>query len=258
MPICELRCGKYQEQLADLDNVDSFITDPPYSNRTHTGSIESSTGGVGDYISYGCFTEKDCEELCKFMVPRVNNWIVLFGDHITARWYEHYLTKFGLYVFAPVFYVKINPMPRIQGDGPTSSVEWITRASTEQNLIEMAQDLLAENDPRLEFQEDEAVITVARHKAKVRTTGSRPGHYLAKVQQKDTFCAGQKDLNTCIEIIKDYSDPGDLVVDPFAGSGVISRGCQITGRNAIASEVRPHIHYLAQQRLREPIQLQMD
>lgn len=257
MPICEIRCGRYQEKLQDLENVDSVITDPPYSSRTHKGSVESSSGVAGDYISYSYFTEKDCEEFCKFWAPRVNNWIVIFGDHWTSRWYEHYLEKYGLYVFAPVFYVKVNPMPRIQGDGPTSSVEWITRASTEQNLIEMCQDILIEHDPRLEFQDDDAIMTVARHRAKVRTQGSRPGHYLAKVQQKDTFCAGQKDVSTCVDIVKDYSDIGDLVVDPFVGSGAIHRACQMTGRNVIGTEVRPHIHYLAQQRLKEPIQYQL-
>jgi len=256
MPIAELRLGRYQDVMQDLENVDSVITDPPYSSRTHKGSVDSASSVAGGYISYDSFEEKDCEEFCRFWAPRVNNWIVILGDHWTSRWYEKYLTQFGLYTFAPVFYVKTNPMPRIQGDGPTSSGEWITRASTERNLVNMAADVLQSAEPRsFMFDECEGILTIARLRAKVKTPKSRPGHYLARIDQRNNFVAGQKDLDACINIVKDYSDPGDLVVDPFAGAGTFSRACQLTGRNSIACEVRPHIRYLAEQRLKEPQQL---
>jgi site-specific DNA-methyltransferase (adenine-specific) len=48
--------------------------------------------------------------------------------------------------------------------------------------------------------------------------------------------------------IKDSSNPGDLIFDPFAGSGVIVTACKNTGRNYFAIEKREmymeHIEYL--------------
>jgi DNA methylase len=255
MPITKLINDDWRNVFKDITTIDTLFTDPPYSDRTHAGSIKASTMIAGDHIDYNCFTEENCQELVEFFAPRVNNWFVIFGDHWTNRWYEKYLTQLGLYVFAPVYYLKINPMPRMQGDGPTSSVEIITRACTQNQLLEMAANVLHANDPRLfELNPEERVITVARHKVRVVTPKSRRGHYLAKVQQKDTYVAGQKDLETACEVLADYSDPGDMIADPFAGCATFSRACQIMGRSSIATELRPHIHHMGKVRLAEPIQ----
>lgn len=33
----ELRCGRWQDVLADVTQCDAVITDPPYSDKTHSG-----------------------------------------------------------------------------------------------------------------------------------------------------------------------------------------------------------------------------
>lgn len=42
------------------------------------------------------------------------------------------------------------------------------------------------------------------------------------------------------DAIKDASDPGDLVLDPFAGSGATLFACHDTGRRARLMEIDPH------------------
>jgi DNA modification methylase len=39
------------------------------------------------------------------------------------------------------------------------------------------------------------------------------------------------------ELIKRYSRPGDLVVDPFCGGGAVPEACQRHGRRCLASEL---------------------
>ena len=43
--------------------------------------------------------------------------------------------------------------------------------------------------------------------------------------------------------------PGDLVVDPFAGSGTTALACAIEGRRCITSEEKPEHHEIARRRL---------
>lgn len=46
-----------------------------------------------------------------------------------------------------------------------------------------------------------------------------------------------------------FTKPGDLVYDPFAGSGSLPVECKRLGRNFIASELRPDVADLARERL---------
>lgn len=48
-----------------------------------------------------------------------------------------------------------------------------------------------------------------------------------------------------IAYIKHYTDPGDLVMDPFCGTGMTGVACRMTGRNAIISDLAPAATHIA-------------
>lgn len=50
-------------------------------------------------------------------------------------------------------------------------------------------------------------------------------------------------------IVRDYTKPGDLVVDPFCGGGTTALACAIEGRCCITSEMDPATFELARKRL---------
>ena len=50
-------------------------------------------------------------------------------------------------------------------------------------------------------------------------------------------------------IVRDYSRPGDLVVDPFCGSGTTALACAMEGRRCITSEEKPEHYEIARKRL---------
>jgi site-specific DNA-methyltransferase (adenine-specific) len=67
---------------------------------------------------------------------------------------------------------------------------------------------------------------------------------------------GGKPLWLMQDIIGDYTRPGDLVVDPFAGSGTTAIACHRLGRSCITSEQDPATHAMAKARIdRELAQL---
>jgi site-specific DNA-methyltransferase (adenine-specific) len=47
----------------------------------------------------------------------------------------------------------------------------------------------------------------------------------------------QKPVNLMLWLLDRYTNPGDLVLDPYMGSGPIAKACQITGRRYIGIEL---------------------
>jgi hypothetical protein len=50
----------------------------------------------------------------------------------------------------------------------------------------------------------------------------------------------EKPLDQALDLVHWFSDPGDLVFDPFAGSGVIGLACRLLDRDYVGCEVDPH------------------
>lgn len=221
----ELRPGRWQEVLADVGEVDATITDPPFSPRTAEGSKSTPDWGaatpLGEQgsIGYGSITKEEVEQCVEWFWPRTRNWFIVFGDHISQAWWAGALTELNAYVFAPLPWVKTNGAPRFLGDGPASQTEWITVARRRR-------------DPR-----------------KDQDRGSRPGYYLVQVP-RDSELPGQKSLDGMRAIIRDYTRPGDLICDPFAGTGTTLLAAAIEGRRAIGAEQDAETFAKAKWRLR--------
>src|SRR5687767_10922650 len=133
MATFDVRHGRWQDVLADVGRVQSIISDAPYSPRTHAGyrSGGCSAGTISEQsgiIDYPALTIAEVKEFVGFWVPRVDNWIVVFGDHKTQAWWADELDAAGMYVFAPVPYIRRDAPPRFSGDGPQRSAEWLTVA----------------------------------------------------------------------------------------------------------------------------------
>ncbi|WMW24352.1 site-specific DNA-methyltransferase [Methanolobus sediminis] len=58
----------------------------------------------------------------------------------------------------------------------------------------------------------------------------------------------QKPIELFKWILENYSNPGDLVLDPFLGSGTTLRACRETNRNCIGFEKNPEYEQLIKER----------
>lgn len=61
----------------------------------------------------------------------------------------------------------------------------------------------------------------------------------------------QKNLEVIKEIIKVHTNPGNLVFDPFSGSGTTVVACNETGRDAIGVEIDENYYKKSVERLNE-------
>ena len=53
-------------------------------------------------------------------------------------------------------------------------------------------------------------------------------------------------------LIELYSRPGDIVIDPFCGAGVVPLECVIMGRHAIANDLSPYAYVITRGKLSAP------
>lgn len=221
MSAADLRLGRWQDVLADVEAVDVVATDPPYSERTHAGQRSQKSGAwMGDprlsEISYGHLTQADVEGLVQHWIPRCRRWFVMFGDDITTRWAKDAMHTLGWYAFHPIPWIKPDASPRICGDGPSPQSESIAIGRPRRRMYA----------PELRF---------------------RPGFY-SHGMNRGGF-VGSKPEQLMRAIIRDYSEPGDLVCDPFSGTGTTLLAALIEGRRAVGAECMIEHYEIARKRL---------
>lgn len=234
-PAIDLRLGRWQDVLADVE-CDALICDPPYGERTHAGhdsaAAESSAGrryvGKGSRsradvrtrarqsLGYSALTPDDVRDVVRSWSPRVRGWIcVQTCSDLAAVWREA-LDAAGRMTFAPLPIVDTGSRVRLTGDGPSNWTIW---------------------------------LVVARPRLKAFATwGTLPGTYWRSPGDERSERMGGKPLGIMRAIVRDYSRPGDLVCDPFAGHGTTLLAAAMEGRRAVGAEVDPAAHAAALRR----------
>jgi site-specific DNA-methyltransferase (adenine-specific) len=221
---CELRLGRWQDALADVGECDALITDPPYSERTHSGhdahESRAYDGAARRTLSYAYWTAADVEAFVLHWGPRTRGWIVAMTDHELVPAWEAAFERVGRYAFAPLQMMEPGSRVRLAGDGPA---QWCT------------------------------TIMVARPRTREYLAwGALPGGYLIRGARGDDRHIGGKPLPGMRALVRDYSRPGDLVIDPCAGGATTLLAARMEGRRAIGAEMDPATHALAAKRLAKP------
>jgi site-specific DNA-methyltransferase (adenine-specific) len=60
------------------------------------------------------------------------------------------------------------------------------------------------------------------------------------------------------DLVADFTDPGELVLDPFAGSGTTGVACRLAGRNFLGWELDANHATVARARLESAAELRID
>lgn len=213
----DLRLGRWQDVLADVE-PDAVICDPPYGQRTHAGYEEGEKRGQRtlDPLRYAAWTHRDVSELVTSWTPRTRRWIVAMTSHDLVPTWEAAYRDVGWLPFAPLP-VLLPVRPRLQGDGPCSGPVWCVVAR-----------------PR------------TRQAARWRAT---PAWYDVSDQRHHSPVIGGKPLGLMGALVRDYSEPGDLICDPCAGGATTLLAARDEGRRAVGAEVDPETYEAARERI---------
>lgn len=224
-PGWELRGGRWQDELADVE-VAACIFDAPYSPRTHDSDAKRSDGSdaAGLRPTYSSFGESEIREFCEEWSERCLGWMVSITDSELAPIWRAEMERTDRLTFAPVPCVMRGMTVRLTGDGPSS---WAVYA------------------------------IVGRPRSKqFATWGTLPGAYTGARGSEAGGGRGKPDW-LMSALVRDYSRPGDLICDPFAGWGSTLAAAVSNNRRAIGSEMDADAFNEAVRRLSRPTQVDL-
>lgn len=199
--------GDALEVLAGMvdESVDAVLTDPPYTERTHSKARSLTAGAVTEGIrTFAAITDADLRDILSELARVSSGWVVATLDYRHAVEFDVNPPD-GLKVQRLGVWVKTNPTPQLTGDRPAQGWESI------------------------------AYMHRADRRSKWSGGGSH-GNYIGPVPPPEGHPTA-KPLPLVSQWVRWFTEPGGVILDPFAGSGTTLRAAANEGRRAIGVEL---------------------
>lgn len=210
--------GDYRTAFAPRNGSDwwwdTIVCDPPFGKRTHDGARTCAEDDVQGVVDYQHWTPNDVHQFVRWSAPLTRRWMFPLTSHDLIPAWEAAYKEAGWYSFAPIPVVIPGMGVRRQGDGPSN---WALHG-----IPARSRSREAMANPK------------SNGTAMWRTTR---GYYCWSPNPNRRGQGYDKPVKGLTEIIRDYSNDGDLVCDPFAGYGSTLIAALQSGRQAIGSEI---------------------
>lgn len=212
-----LHMGDCREILPVVGSVDHVITDPPYAARTHEMAKTNRGLGHGNkLVTFDALSDAEFRQIASMCLSVARGWVVATCDyrHAALMYDSEKFIRLGAWV-------KPNPMPQISADRPGQGFE--------------------------------AVLIL--HSGKIPKTWNRgggAGTWTVPVIN-DAAVPTQKPLALISGFVSDFTARGDLVADPFMGSGTTGVACAKAGRRFVGIEADPARFEVALRRVTEAL-----
>jgi site-specific DNA-methyltransferase (adenine-specific) len=204
-----------------LSTFDTMLVDPPYREHVHKAATSHSPGGGARHRDLGF--EHLSEELREWIAgaaAQVKRWSIIYSDIESINDWRAACERKGAKYIRPIPWIRWS-MPQLSGDRPTTGCEMLTCYWGSQkgakgwngpgNLIQYRHE---EECPPLDVLEHKALRGDGKHKC-------------------------EKPLDQMLDLVEFFSDPGDTVFDPNAGSGTTALACAILDRDFLGCELDP-------------------
>lgn len=195
--------------------VDHVITDPPYDAHTHeNASTWTSATGCAVHIDID-FPPISPQNIVSHLLRVSRRWTLAFcafemvGDYVKAA--EENWVRCGIYR-------RTNGAPQFTGDRPAQAAEAI------------------------------AILHGKKNK-KRWNGGGRWAFWESPVEKADRQHPTQKPLPLMMQLIEQFTDKGELIIDPFCGAGTTGVAAVRQGRRFIGVELQEKYVKTARKRI---------
>ncbi len=247
-----MRCAKALERSSGSDIEDRILqgdcievlrglpsgsaslvfADPPYNlqlggdllrpNNTRVDGVNHSWDRFDDFAAYDRFTREWLAECRRVLKPNGALWVI--GTYHNIFRLGTALQDLGFWLLNDIVWLKTNPMPNFKGTRFTNAHETLIWAARDRNSRPTFNydSLKAFNDD-LQMRSD-WLIPICSGPERLRDDGGRKAH------------PTQKPEALLMRVLLATTKPGDLVLDPFSGTGTTGAVAKALGRRFIGIE----------------------
>ena len=231
--------GDCLDVLPELTDVDAVITDPPYSAHVHgasrSGRMISAKDRGGRFgadvrrnvdLGFAPLTPALRAECAHHFARLALRWVLVFSDIESAVDWRTDLESNGLDYVRTGAWVKVGCTPQFSGDRPAVGFEAVT-------IVHPAGRKRWNGGGGRGVWSHPIVLDRSHNGARLHTT--------------------QKPLSLMSELIALFTDEGEVILDPFAGSGTTLVAAKQAGRKAIGVELDERYCEAAARRLSQGV-----
>lgn len=209
--------------LTIFGGISSFthvVTDPPYDEEAHT--LQRRTLGAGvtrsrrlknSALPFKSLSQHDRDIFCPSAVHKCAGWFIAFCQAESVGEWRQSLRQAGAKWRRAGVWVKPDSSPQLSGDRPACGHEAIALA-----WCGRGRSVWSGGGSR-------AVWTIPKHDA---------GHGHGGISNEHPT---QKPLRLMRKLVSDFTQPGDVVCDPFMGAGTTGIACIELGRKFVGVEI---------------------
>lgn len=206
--------GDCREILPQIEQVDHVITDPPYAARAMKNARSGNTikqrrdGQIYDF-EYEALTDELRREAANLTAALVKRWAIYWCDLESFHLWRSEAETAGLRYVRGGIWVRELAAPQFSGDRPGQGVE--------------------------------ACVIAHHSKARLRWNGGgRPASWVGPIVNAADPSRAHKSPKPewlMLQLVRDFSNHGEVILDPFAGSGTTLAAAKRLGRRAIGVEL---------------------
>jgi modification methylase len=239
--------GDCVQAMAELPegSVDLVFADPPYNlqlagellrpNNTRVDGVDDAWDRFDDFRSYDDFTHLWLSAARRLMKDDATLWVI--GSYHNIFRVGAALQDLGFWILNDVIWRKTNPMPNFRGRRFTNAHETlIWAAKSETTKYTFNYDAMKALNDDLQMRSD-WLLPICTGGERLRDDEGRKAH------------STQKPEALLYRVILAASQTGDLVLDPFLGSGTTAAVAKRLRRRFIGIERDPDYAALARDRL---------
>jgi len=255
LPVDEVIQGNCLEVLPSLpaESVDLIFADPPYNlqlqgelwrpNVTMVDAVDDDWDKFESFKTYDEFTRAWLLECRRVLKPTGTLWVI--GSYHNIYRVGRILQDLDYWILNDVVWVKSNPMPNFRGVRYTNAHEtllWVQKKNGAKYTFNYhAMKGLNEG---LQMRSD-WYIPICTGSERLKDNGKK-AH------------PTQKPEALLYRVILSSSNPGDVILDPFFGTGTTGAVARKLHRHFVGIEVDPNYIRLAKKRVNSVMQLEFD
>jgi site-specific DNA-methyltransferase (adenine-specific)/modification methylase len=230
----KITCGDSIEKLKEIESnsIDLIFADPPYNlqlkgdlfraNQTKVDAVNDEWDKFDSFKEYDDFTYKWLAESKRVLKDDGSIWVI--GSYHNIFRVGAIMQNLGFWILNDVIWIKTNPMPNFKGTRFNNAHETLIWASkSEKSRFHFNYKSMKSFNDDKQLRSD-WYIPICSGNERLKDENGNKAH------------STQKPYELLYRVIISSSEVGDVILDPFSGSGTTAAVAKHLSRNFIAIE----------------------